>query len=75
MFFAALSGLLQLSHCSVLDSVLPGSCPVTPSKEKAHCLLNAIQPVIRALLYCCDNMWCISLSIALLRHRASLTSA
>ena len=39
--FAALYGLLQLSQCSVLDSVLLGSCPVTPSKEKAHCLLNA----------------------------------
>ena len=71
MLFAALLGLVQLSHCSVLDSVLPGSCPVTPSKEKACCLLNAMQPVIRILWYSGDIIWCLSTSIALLGHRAS----
>ncbi|CAL5221116.1 g3250 [Coccomyxa viridis] len=31
---ALLYCLLHLSKCSVLDSIVPGSCPITPSKEK-----------------------------------------
>lgn len=34
---------LQLSQCSVMEQVLPGSCPVTPSKEKVWCSITSQQ--------------------------------
>ncbi len=43
---ALLYCLLHLSKCSVLDSIVPGSCPITPSKEKVYTRVSEYRDVL-----------------------------